>query len=64
MKSSNPHGPLFHSIHFWAYHTGFSPATISRRLMRNNIRIKKRTRNPGVTLREVLWVMSDFQVYP
>ncbi len=58
MKSQqNPHEPLRRSLHFWAYHTGWSVSSLSRWLPACGVHAKRRTANPGVTLREVLAVI-------
>jgi hypothetical protein len=55
MKSKpNPHAPLNRSLHFWAYHTGYSVPTLSRWIKANGIRPSRRKADPGVTLRQVL----------
>jgi len=58
MKSKqNPHGSLRKPIRFWAYHTGFSISTLSRWLKSIGVHANRRKSDPGVTLREILYVI-------
>jgi hypothetical protein len=55
MKSNeSPHAPLNRSLHFWAFHFGYSVPTLSRWLKDAGIRPSRRKADPGVSLREVL----------